>query len=373
MLNSLIKLFVKWFLPYPLIQEMVCVVAIRYKHVILSVTACLVLIPVLLFSMLFVSISKVNATNSNMIQKEYFNRKYTVECRDSVYPCEPKPEYLGQGVVCTNEPTKCRKVRKTGECSDQIFKDKYCQESSSTSTITNADGTTSTITTSTLSKKPNADQLYYQDQQSEEELASGYGRYTDGSGFGFGETIDTSGSPGSAQAITTLPTELVGYIEPFINDIGTPNGNPLGGRGYENVVIQCVYHCSNYLVGAGVHQGMDMTPSQKYYNTNRAKNLTGGKIIQFATCSGTAKYEIGYMGSNNVVIDCKDTDYYVTFMHLSTAFVSSSPVPITAGQPIGVMGSTGNSTGPHVHYQINKGCLGYTSSCTRDPALFLTS
>jgi hypothetical protein len=350
----------------------VSVLAVKYKYVILSCIAAVVLIPVLLFSMLFVSVSKVNATDSLTIQKEFFSRKYAVECRDSVYPCEPKPEFAGQSINCQTESNKCRKIRKTGNCSDQTYKDKYCQESSISTVTINEDGTSSTNTTTSITKKPGADQLYYSDQQLEEELASGYGRYSDGSGVGFGEVINTSGSPGSALAISTLPPELVGYIEPYINDIGTPNGNPLGGVGYQNVVIQCVYHCGNYIVGAGVHQGMDMTPSSRYYNTNRAYSLTGNKVIQFATCSGTAKYEYGYMGSNNVVIDCKDTDYYVTYMHLSTAFVSSQPVAITAGQPIGVMGTTGNSTGSHIHYQINKNCLAYTSNCTRDPAPFIS-
>jgi Peptidase family M23 len=353
MLNKIITTLVKWLFPYPLIQGILSHLAVKYKYPIMAIFLSILLLPVFLVMIVFASTSKISAADSLRFKREYFDRKYSLICRADSSKCESKPGILGF-LGCVIDPTQCRIKRAKVDCTVETQKAKYCHEQvvdGATSLVVNLDG----------------DKQFYQDQQTAEENESEYGKY-DGTNS---ETIDTSGSPGLAQSISTLPPELVGYIEPFINDIGTPNGNPLGGQGYQNVTITCFYHCSNY-ISSDIHQGMDLVPSLTYYNTNRASQLTGGKVIQFATCSGQAKYEYGFLGSNNVVIKCKDTDYYVTYMHLSTAYVSTSPVNITAGQPIGVMGSTGFSTGPHVHYQINKGCLSYSTACTRDPRPFIS-
>jgi Peptidase family M23 len=353
MLNKIIVTIVKCLFPYPLVSGIIAHLAVKYKYPIFGICVSCFLLPVLLFVSIFASTSKISAADSIKFKREYFDRKYSSICRKDQTKCESKPGLLSF-LGCIIDPTQCRIKRPKVDCSIEAQKVKYCHEEvvvGATSIVVNSDG----------------DELFYQDQQTAEENESEYGRY-DGRNS---ETIDTSGSPGSALAISTLPLELISYIEPFINDIGTPNGNPLGGRGYENVAVNCFYHCSNY-VSSDIHQGMDMVPSLTYYNTNKAHNLTGGKVIQFATCSGQARYEYGFLGSNNVVIKCKDTDYFVTYMHLSTAYVTATPVNITAGQPIGVMGSTGFSTGPHVHYQINKGCLAYSTACTRDPRPFIS-
>jgi Peptidase family M23 len=355
MLNKIIITLVKWLFPYPLISGILSHLAVKYKFPIMAVLLSVLFLPVFLVMIVFASTSKINAADSLRFKREYFDRKYSSICRADSSKCESKPGIFGF-LGCIIDPTECRIKRPKVDCSIEIQGTKYCHEEivdGASVIVVNSDG----------------NEIFYQDQQNEEENGGEYGKYTDGTVF---ENIDTSGSPGLALAISTLPTSLIGYIEPFINDIGTPNGNPLGGLGFQNVTVNCFYHCAEYLAGGGVHQGMDMVPSLTYYNTNRASSLTGGKVIQFATCSGMARYEIGYRGSNNVVIKCKDTDYSVTYMHLSTAFVTTIPVAITAGQPIGVMGSTGFSTGPHVHYQINKGCLDYSTACTRDPRPFIS-
>lgn len=353
MLNKIIAILIIWLFPYPLVSGILAHLAIKYKYPILAFFLSFLLMPVLLLSTLFGSTTNVKAADELKYKRAYFDRKYSIICRQDPSKCEPKPGLLSF-LGCTIDPTLCRLKRPKVDCSIEAQKVKYCSQ---------VDGL--------LSATSQFEELFYRDQQEAEENAGSFGKYSNSTGLRPGETIDRSGSPGSPLDIATLPPQLVGYLEPYINDTGTPNGNPLGGQGFENSFTTCIYHCPDYLDG-GLHQGMDLTPSLQYYNLNRASGLVSGRVVQFATCSGLAKYEQGYLGSNNVVIKCKDTDYYVTYMHLSTAYIPVSPVAITAGQPIGLMGSTGYSTGPHIHYQINKGCIDYTTSCTRDPVPFIS-
>jgi hypothetical protein len=58
--------------------------------------------------------------------------------------------------------------------------------------------------------------------------------------------------------------------------------------------------------------------------------------------------DIGY--GNFVIIDHK-IDYITLYAHLSGIFVSEGQV-VAQGQLLGTVGSTGNSTGPHLHFEI---------------------
>ncbi|MFN8424343.1 MAG: M23 family metallopeptidase [Anaerolineae bacterium] len=52
--------------------------------------------------------------------------------------------------------------------------------------------------------------------------------------------------------------------------------------------------------------------------------------------------------------------------HLATVFVEEG-ASVAKGEPIGALGSTGNSTGPHLHFQGAKGVRGDVSDATFDP------
>ena len=58
--------------------------------------------------------------------------------------------------------------------------------------------------------------------------------------------------------------------------------------------------------------------------------------------------DIGY--GNFVIIDHK-IDYITLYAHLSEIFVSEGQI-VAQGQLLGTVGSTGNSTGPHLHFEI---------------------
>jgi murein DD-endopeptidase MepM/ murein hydrolase activator NlpD len=73
----------------------------------------------------------------------------------------------------------------------------------------------------------------------------------------------------------------------------------------------------------------------------------------FATCSGNANSYIDGNGANYITLICDGGKYMAIFVHNKFNFIESGKsVYVIAGQPIAVMGSTGNSTGPHIHYQI---------------------
>ena len=57
---------------------------------------------------------------------------------------------------------------------------------------------------------------------------------------------------------------------------------------------------------------------------------------------------VGYGG--RVIID-HNIDYVTLYAHLSQAFVREGDV-VRKGQVIGLIGSTGNSTGPHLHFEL---------------------
>ena len=76
----------------------------------------------------------------------------------------------------------------------------------------------------------------------------------------------------------------------------------------------------------------------------------------FVVSSGN--YEDGY--GNQVLIYHSDIDSYTRYGHMSVLYVSPGEY-VSQGQIIGLIGSTGNSTGPHLHleYIIPDGAGGY--------------
>ncbi|MBN1259395.1 MAG: M23 family metallopeptidase [Anaerolineae bacterium] len=93
--------------------------------------------------------------------------------------------------------------------------------------------------------------------------------------------------------------------------------------------------------------------SQGYWYGHRAidiANAVGAAILAsdagYVSFAGWTDVGYGYL----VVID-HGNGYQTYYAHLSNIFVVESQV-VTAGQVVGAMGSTGNSTGPHLHFEV---------------------
>ncbi|HEU0302335.1 MAG TPA: M23 family metallopeptidase, partial [Longimicrobium sp.] len=76
--------------------------------------------------------------------------------------------------------------------------------------------------------------------------------------------------------------------------------------------------------------------------------------------------DVSRNASYGLVIDVSHADgkYITRFAHLSSVLVREGQV-VKQGEPVGRVGSTGLSTGPHLHYEL------FVHGRRRDPALLL--
>lgn len=97
------------------------------------------------------------------------------------------------------------------------------------------------------------------------------------------------------------------------------------------------YKAGGSLWSSGSHSGVDF------------RAASGSPVV--AVGAGTV-VEAGWAGAygNNIVIKMKDGSY-TQYGHLSSIGVSVGQ-RVTPGQQIGLSGSTGNSTGPHLHFEV---------------------
>ena len=87
------------------------------------------------------------------------------------------------------------------------------------------------------------------------------------------------------------------------------------------------------------HVGVDLTMSGAY-----------GKAI-YASASGTV-IKAGWSGGYGIMVKIRHSNGYETwYAHMSSKLVSVGD-KVTQGQQIGRIGSTGNSTGPHLHFEL---------------------
>ena len=109
------------------------------------------------------------------------------------------------------------------------------------------------------------------------------------------------------------------------------------------------------------HTGMDL---QGALGTP-VRSTTCGTIVFAGSENDFKAYDSGY-GLHVKIRDSKGRIHL--FGHLSKVHVNQGDV-VQSGQLIGLVGSTGNSTGPHLHYEVRVGGDDYRKAI--DPALVL--
>ncbi len=141
---------------------------------------------------------------------------------------------------------------------------------------------------------------------------------------------------------SAAPIEQIGYLLRNQNAVMTdiPNIWPIKGG---------IGHISMYF-------GQNINPFTGQWYTHTGLDIStfgqGDPII--ATADGTVvslSYESGY--GNNIIIRHKH-GFYTRYAHLQ-AFRVRRGQQVKQGQIIGLLGNTGLTTGPHVHYEVHLG------------------
>ncbi|MBQ7131229.1 MAG: M23 family metallopeptidase [Oscillospiraceae bacterium] len=111
--------------------------------------------------------------------------------------------------------------------------------------------------------------------------------------------------------------------------------------------------------GSG-HGGIDIVGD----NSRNVHAVSAGTVdlVQF----WDGKTKVGSQSYGNLV-RIKSGNTYFYYAHLDKICTVKGQV-VKAGDIIGTMGSTGNSTGPHTHFEVRKG--GKTCGCRVNPAPF---
>jgi Peptidase family M23 len=91
-----------------------------------------------------------------------------------------------------------------------------------------------------------------------------------------------------------------------------------------------------------------------------------------AARGGTVRYA-GFEGAagNYIVIDGKGTPYDTVYMHLAEPSPLKTGEPVRTGQPIGVVGETGDATACHLHFELWTGPGWYVGGHPIDPLPYL--
>ncbi len=87
------------------------------------------------------------------------------------------------------------------------------------------------------------------------------------------------------------------------------------------------------------HNGLDLRASQG----DEAYAMMFGQVIKVGSDKRSGKY-----------VTLRHGDFTVSYCHLSEQLVKAGQIVI-AGEPIGLTGSTGRTTGPHLHITLKKG------------------
>ena len=126
----------------------------------------------------------------------------------------------------------------------------------------------------------------------------------------------------------------------FIYPIGSQYKNPTTGWYYRS---------------GGFHGGVDFSGA----------GISGSPIYAVAdgyvVISKAVKNKKGqYVSYGNYVLIAHYNGLYTLYAHMSSRAVSAGQT-VSQGQTIGYVGSTGNSTGPHLHFEVRTGNGSYAN------------
>ncbi|MEU2021598.1 LysM peptidoglycan-binding domain-containing M23 family metallopeptidase [Streptomyces sp. NPDC016469] len=153
------------------------------------------------------------------------------------------------------------------------------------------------------------------------------------------ETAEKTGTKAAPKAETKVETKTEAQTEakteaPAAQDNASGYVHPVPGN------HTTAYRASGANWSSGSHTGIDFPVA----TGTSVKAITSGTVV-------TAGWGGAY--GNQVVIKHAD-GHYSQYGHMSSLSVSAGQT-VTAGQQVGLSGSTGNATGPHLHFEVRTG------------------
>lgn len=149
--------------------------------------------------------------------------------------------------------------------------------------------------------------------------------------------LTPAGSP--PVSVTPCTAEVEEYFPPA-PDFDPPTGSPIAGINmHRELSAGFGMRVHPFTKARVLHRGIDLKAS------------TGTAVI--ATAEGTVLFA-DEKGANGLMVRIRHNDGYVTvYKHLSEYIVRAGDT-VSLGQQIGMVGSTGASTAPHLHYEVLK-------------------
>lgn len=97
-----------------------------------------------------------------------------------------------------------------------------------------------------------------------------------------------------------------------------------------------------------MHHGLDI--AIPFYRWPGTKEFNGAPVYVLAATNGVAYSYESSGGYGNYVVIVND-QFTTRYAHTHENLVENGEV-VSAGQPIAIVGSTGVSTGPHLHFEV---------------------
>lgn len=166
----------------------------------------------------------------------------------------------------------------------------------------------------------------------------------------FGNHLDLANpviEPGEVVMVPGGEREFQNWASPPVAAVGKAGV-------YANIAGGCVVESGGYYGG-----GYFIWPADNHYLSGN-DYWSGHLAIDIAAATGMSIYAAdagvvvfsGWYGSyGNMVMVDHQNGFQTVYAHLSTLFVSCGD-NVYQGQVLGQAGSTGNSTGPHLHFEI---------------------
>lgn len=167
-----------------------------------------------------------------------------------------------------------------------------------------------------------------------------------------GKPNDAAGGPAAVLKVSAPVPFMGSYAQDTQNLLAALKATPLGAPVHTEISSTFGSRANPFSgAGAEAHSGLDF------------RGQIGDSVA--ATASGVVNFAGVQNGYGNIVRISLKSGYEILFAHLSEIDVKNGQT-VNSGDIIGKVGSTGRSTGPHLHYEVRK------NGTPIDPEQFLT-